>query len=422
MQLVESSNKYYNAVESIVVKEMSDFEAVTGRSYHPFEYKYHGTSEPRVAIVTMGSSAMVVDAALKVMGSEQACLIGVRMFRPWNPKLFMEALPASVKRVAVLDRTREGGSQGEPIYLDVCTSLLTEGRKDVFVAGGRYGLGSKDFTPRMVQSVIQNMLRKDTADIQKPFTVGITDDVTNLSLPLGRDLNTFSEGVTQCTFWGFGSDGTIGANKEAIKMIGNYQEDMNVQAYFEYDAKKSSGWTISHLRFSDKSLISAPWRIEEGHAFYVACHNESYVQAHKFDVTKHLKRRGTFFLNTSIASITDARARIEALEALVSPKVLRKLALRSANFYIMDAARLATKFGLAGRINMICMCVFFRLSNVIPVDDAVALLKAVVCPKLLSALADIFVQRILILSRLFHRFVRVTDIRERMWFARILSC
>jgi pyruvate-ferredoxin/flavodoxin oxidoreductase len=208
---------------------------------------------------------------------------------------------------------------------------MQEGRGDIFVAGGRYGLGSKDFTPRMVSAVIQNMLRKDTADIQRPFTVGITDDVTHLSLPLGRSLNVLDSSVTQCVFWGFGSDGTVGANKEAVKMIGNYHEDMSVQAYFEYDAKKSSGYTISHLRFSLKTQIQAPWRIEESAADYVACHNESYVQANKYDVIKFLKRRGNFFLNTAAAAIDDPEKRLESLERLVSPKILRNIAMRNLN-------------------------------------------------------------------------------------------
>lgn len=378
MQLVESSNQYYKNVDGIVEKAMSDFACVTGRTYHPFEYKYYGTTQPRVAIVTMGSSVKVVEGALKALKSEQACLIGVRMFRPWNTEMFSKVLPQSVTRLAVLDRTREGGSQGEPLYLDVCTSLMREGRGNLFVAGGRYGLGSKDFTPRMVNAVIHNMLRKEPSEIQRPFTVGINDDVTNLSLSLGRPLSTLGDSTTQCVFFGFGSDGTIGGNKEAIKIIGRYHEKMSVQAYFEYDAKKSSGWTVSHLRFCPDEPIDAPFRVEEGQAGYVACHNESYVQANKFDVVKHLKRRGTFFLNTSIASIKDPEERLKALESLVSHKILRKLALRNIKFYIMDAASLASKFGLPGRINMICMCAFFRLSGVLPLDDAVALLKAAI--------------------------------------------
>ena len=358
MQLVESSNSHYLKVDKDIQATMKKFEEITGRKYKPYEYHYYGSTAPRVAIITMGSSVRVVDRTLKYLKSEQACMIAVRMFRPWNAKVFVDAIPDSVQRVAVLDRTREGGSQGEPLYLDVCTALMNQGRGNLIVAGGRYGLGSKDFTPRMVNAIIRNMLRKEPADIQRPFTVGITDDVTNLSLSLGPQLNTLEDDMTQCTFWGFGSDGTVGANKEAIKMIGNYHEKMKVQAYFEYDAKKSSGWTISHLRFSPNREIDAPFRIEESAAGYVACHNESYVQAKQYDVVKHLKRRGNFFLNTTVASLPTPEERIQALENLMCPKLLRKLALKNAKFYIMDAGRLATKFGLAGRINMICMCLF----------------------------------------------------------------
>lgn len=209
MQLVESSNTYYKVVDKILAQAFADFEAVTGRSYKPYEYRYYGTTEPRIAIITIGSSVKVVDSTLKYLKSEQACLIAVRMFRPWNAEWFANALPKSVTRVAVLDRTREGGSQGEPLYLDVCTTFLNCNRQNIFVAGGRYGLGSKDFTPRMVQAVISNMLRKEASDIQRPFTVGITDDVTHLSLSLGRPVNTLGEDVTQCVFWGFGSDGYV---------------------------------------------------------------------------------------------------------------------------------------------------------------------------------------------------------------------
>jgi pyruvate-ferredoxin/flavodoxin oxidoreductase len=339
MQMVESSNQYYNAVEGHIVKALEDFHRVTGRKYEPVEYKYYGTTQPRVAIICMGSGVVVIDGTLRHLKSESACLIAIRMFRPWNSKRFCDLVPKSVTRLAVMDRTREGGSQGEPLYLDICTSLMQEGRVNVFVAGGRYGLGSKDFTPRMVSAVIQNMLRKDVADIQRPFTVGITDDVTNLSLPLGRPLSILDQSVTQCVFWGFGSDGTVGANKEAVKLIGNYHEDMAVQAYFEYDAKKSSGWTISHLRFSRTAKIEAPFRVEDSQGDYVACHNESYVQANKFDVIKFCKRRGTFFLNTTIAAIEDPQKRLEVLEQLVAPKILRNIALRNINVSTMTQKR-----------------------------------------------------------------------------------
>jgi pyruvate-ferredoxin/flavodoxin oxidoreductase len=331
MQMVESSNQNYNAVEGHIVKAMVDFHRVTGRKYEPLEYHYFGTTQPRVAIVCMGSGVTVINGTLRHLKSESTCLLAVRMFRPWNGQRFCDSLPKSVTRVAVLDRTREGGSQGEPLYLDVCTSLMQGKRRDVLVAGGRYGLGSKDFTPRMVAAIIQNMLRKNEDDIRSPFTVGIIDDVTHLSLPLGRPLNILDGSIAQCVFWGFGSDGTVGANKEAVKLIGNYHEDMSVQAYFEYDAKKSSGWTISHLRFSPKVQIEAPFRIEEGMADYVACHNESYVQANKFDVVKFCKRRGTFFLNTTAASIADPHDRLEALEQLISPKIVRNLAMKNIN-------------------------------------------------------------------------------------------
>lgn len=378
MQMVECSNQYYQKVDQHITKALSDFQQVTGRAYKPFEYHYYGTCQPRVAIITMGSSVAVANSTLRATRNEQACLIGVRMFRPWNAEWFVKAIPDSIQRIAVLDRTREGGAQGEPLYLDVCTSLMQQGRGHLLVAGGRYGLGSKDFTPRMVMAVVQNLLRKNVSDIQRPFTVGIKDDVTNLSLPLGRHVDVFDPSVTQCVFWGFGSDGTVGANKEAIKIIGNYHEKMSVQGYFEYDAKKSSGWTMSHLRFSPISEIEAPFRVEDSQAGYVACHNESYVQTNKFDVVKFLKRRGTFFLNTTVASLDDPKERIKALEGLVDPKLLRQLAMKNARFYIMDAASLAKRFGLAGRINMICMCAFFRLSGVIPLADAVALLKAAI--------------------------------------------
>ena len=218
MQMVESSNQYYNECEKHILKAFDDFYQVTGRRYSTLEYRYYGSTSPRVAIIIMGSGVAVCNGTLKHLKSESTCLIGVRMYRPWNGKELVDMIPESVTRVAVLDRTREGGAQGEPLYLDVCTSLMQHGRGDTVVAGGRYGLGSKDFTPRMVAAVIQNMLRKDVADIKRPFTVGINDDVTNLSLSLGRSINILPKSVTQCVFWGFGSDGTVGANKEAIKV------------------------------------------------------------------------------------------------------------------------------------------------------------------------------------------------------------
>eukprot|EP00970_Alexandrium_tamarense_P000021 scaffold6_cov190-Alexandrium_tamarense.AAC.17 len=354
---------------------MEHFARVVGRHYKPFEYHYFGSTTPTIAVVTMGSSVEVVKETLKCMNMEQACVIGVRLFRPWSPADFCKVLPKAVKRIATLDRTKESGAQGEPLYMDVCASLISCNRQGIFVAGGRYGLASKDFSPRMALAVVQNLMRKDVGSIQHPFTVGIIDDVTHLSLNLGKDVNPLPENVTQCVFWGFGSDGTVGGNKETIKIIGDSRTDMSVQAYFEYDAKKSSGWTISHLRFSDSHTLSAPYKVQDCQANYVACHNESYAAANKFDVVRFSKKGGTFFLNTKIASIDSPDKRIKELEKKISPKILRALALRKVKFYIMDADRLASTYGLKGKINMICMSAFFRLSGVLPIDEAVALLK-----------------------------------------------
>lgn len=199
-------------VNPIFEQALEDFSRVTGRKYKIFEYHYFGTTKPRICIVTMGSSVEVVKEVLKHIKSEQVCLVGVRLFRPWSAKTFCNSLPQSVHRIATLDRTKESGAQGEPLYLDVCASLMSCKRDDIFVAGGRYGLASKDFSPRMVMSVINNMMRTDANTIQHPFTVGIVDDVTHLSLPLGKEVTALPDGVTQCVFWGFGSDGTVVSN------------------------------------------------------------------------------------------------------------------------------------------------------------------------------------------------------------------
>lgn len=375
MQLAESSNKHYQAVNLIFEKALLDFASFTGRKYRPFEYHYYGSATPSVAIVTMGSSVEVVKETLAYLRSEEVCVVGIRLFRPWSPSGFCNVLPVSVKRVATLDRTKESGSQGEPIYMDVCASLISGKRGGVFVAGGRYGLASKDFSPSMVVAVIQNLTRENDENIQHPFTVGIIDDVTHLSLPpLVKEVNPLKDDVTECVFWGFGGDGTVGASKTAVTIVGDYCQDMAVQAYFEYDAKKSSGWTISHLRFSQKQTISAPYKIQDMQANFVACHNESYVEPNKFDVLRFAKPGSIFFLNTKIASLPPER-RLSALEEKISPKILKTLALRKIKFFITDADSLAKEYGLKGKINMICLVAFFRLACVIPFDDAMSMLK-----------------------------------------------
>jgi len=376
MQLVESSNKHYQAVNSIFEKALLDFAHSTGRKYRSFEYHYYGSTMPSIAIVTMGSSVEVVKETLKYLQSDEVCVIGIRLFRPWSANGFCSVLPLSVLRVATLDRTKESGSQGEPIYMDVCASLISCKRGSVYVAGGRYGLGSKDFTPSMVKVVIENVMRENEEHIQHPFTVGINDDVTNLSLPLGKTIvNPLSDDVLECVFWGFGGDGTVGANKESTKIIGDYIKDMSVQAYFEYDAKKSSGYTLSHLRFARAQTLSAPYKIQDGQADFVACHNESYAEANKFDVLRFVKPGGIFFLNTKIASLSPDE-RLRALEKKLSPNILKTLAFRKVKFYIADAGSLANAYGLKGKINMICMAAFFRLAGVIPFEEAILLLKA----------------------------------------------
>jgi pyruvate-ferredoxin/flavodoxin oxidoreductase len=374
MQLVEASNKHYQAVNSIFEKALIDFAHVTGRKYRPFEYHYYGSAVPSIAIVTMGSSVEVVNETIKYLHCEEVCVIGIRLFRPWSPIDFCNVLPPSVLRVATLDRTKESGAQGEPIYLDVCASLMSCKRGGVYVAGGRYGLASKDFTPTMVKAVIQNLMRDNEEQIQHPFTVGINDDVTHLSLSMGKAVNPLDDGVTECVFWGFGGDGTVGANKESAKIIGDYRQDMSVQAYFEYDAKKSSGYTLSHLRFSRAHNLSAPYKIQDMQADFVACHNETYAEANKFDVLRFVKPGGTFFLNTKIASLSPEK-RLKALEEKLSPNILKTLALRKIKFYVTDAGSLARAYGLKGKINMICMAAFFRLAGVIPFDEAMSLLK-----------------------------------------------
>ena len=258
--------------------------------------------------------------------------------------------------------------------LNISPSWCKRGSTSILMCGGRYGLGSKEFCPRMVDAIFANLR------LPKPkrrFTVGITDDVSNLSLPLGRTLNTLPKDVMQCVFWGFGSDGTVIGNKTSIKMIGNYHEKTDVQGYFEYDAKKAGGLTISYLRFSSDTAIEAPYKIPEGSADFVACHNESYVQAHKYHVTKFLKKGGTFLLNTVVAGreyASEAELH-QALSDTVAAKLLRDIAVNDIHFYIMDASGLAEKFGLNGKINMLCVEAILKLSRVIPFEKAVEILK-----------------------------------------------
>ena len=283
----EAGNKYYNAVPAIVEEVMDEVGKITGRPHKPFDYV--GAPDAEYVIVAMGSGCDVATEAINKLNEmgEKVGLVSVHLYRPFCTKRFVDAIPATCKRIAVLDRTKESGSLGEPLYLDVCTALIEEGRK-IEVVGGRYGLGSKEFTPTHVKAVFDN-LKLDAP--KNHFTVGIVDDVTNTSLPTGEIFNAAPAGAISCKFYGLGSDGTVGANKNSIKIIGDHT-DMYAQAYFAYDSKKSGGLTVSHLRFG-KTPIQSPYQIDA--ADFTACHNPAYVT--QYDMLSTLKDGGTFLLN-----------------------------------------------------------------------------------------------------------------------------
>ncbi|HHH85101.1 MAG TPA: pyruvate:ferredoxin (flavodoxin) oxidoreductase, partial [Firmicutes bacterium] len=291
---------------------------------------------------------------------EKVGLVKVRLYRPFAREAFLRALPATVKSVAVLDRTKEPGSEGEPLYKDVST-LLYEEREDITVVGGRYGLSSKEFTPGMVMAVYENLLSKAPKNY---FTVGIHDDVTGTSLRVEKDIDTAPQGTVQCKFWGLGSDGTVGANKNAIKIIGD-NTSLYAQGYFAYDSKKSGGLTVSHLRFGEKPIKST-YLVRK--ADYIACHNQSYV--YQYDLLDGLKEGGIFVLNTTWDE--------KELENKLPASLKRAIAEKKAEFYIIDAVRIADEVGLGQRINMIMQTVFFKLAKVIPFENAVKYLKSAI--------------------------------------------
>ncbi|MCI8609924.1 MAG: pyruvate:ferredoxin (flavodoxin) oxidoreductase [Firmicutes bacterium] len=353
----EASNKFYDAVPDIVAEYMDKISELTGRTYHPFDYV--GAPDAKNIIVAMGSVCETIEETMNKLIAEghKVGLIKVRLYRPFSKKHFLEALPRTVERIAVLDRTKEPGALGEPLYQDVRTALYgTKYAPEVY--GGRYGLGSKDVTPGMIHSVFDNLYHKHPKD---HFTVGIEDDVTGHSLPHTVGIAREPEGTIKCKFWGLGSDGTVGANKTAIKIIGD-KTDLYAQGYFSYDSKKSGGITVSHLRFG-KSPIQSTYLINR--ADFVACHNQAYLR--QYDMLKDLKDGGTFLLNT----LCDEKA----LEDYLPASVKRALAKKQAKFYIIDAWKIAEEIGLGNRINMIMQAAFFKLTGVIPIEDAVKYLK-----------------------------------------------
>ena len=354
----EAANKYYEATPAIVEEVMDQVGKLTGRAHKPFDYV--GAPDAEYVIVAMGSGCDVATEAvtkLNQMG-EKVGLISVHLYRPFCTKRFVAAIPASCKKIAVLDRTKESGSLGEPLYLDVCAALAEEGRK-VEIVGGRYGLGSKEFTPTHVKAVFDN-LKLDAP--KNHFTVGIVDDVTHTSLPTGEIFNAAPEGAISCKFYGLGSDGTVGANKNSIKIIGDHT-DLYAQAYFAYDSKKSGGLTVSHLRFG-KSPIQSPYQIDA--ADFTACHNPAYVT--QYDMLSTLKDGGTFLLNCQWSD--------EELDEHLPASMKQMLAKKHIKFYAIDAIDLAAKVGMGNRINTIMQAAFFKLAAVIPYDQADEYMKA----------------------------------------------
>ena len=356
-QTRETVNSYYDAVPAMVEEYMAEISKITGREYHLFNY--YGAPDAENIIVAMGSgcdTARTVAEALNKEGQKVGVLV-VHLYRPFAFDAFMKAIPETVKRIAVLDRTKEPGSLGEPLYLDVRAAFYNSDRNPLII-GGRSGLGSKDPLPRDIEAVFANLA---SAEPKNNFTVGIVDDVTNTSLPAGRDLEVVPEGTTACKFWGLGSDGTVGANKNSIKIIGDHT-DMYAQGYFFYDSKKSGGITVSHLRFG-KTPIQAPYLIDA--ADFVAVHKSSYV--HSYDVVAGIKKGGTLLLNCEWTA--------EELSEQLPAAMKQYIAKNNINLYIIDAVKIGKEIGLGARINMVMQAAFFKLANIIPIDEAVKYMK-----------------------------------------------
>jgi len=357
-QVTEAANLYHQKIPQIVQEEMDKVAQLTGRHYHLFDYI--GAPDADRVLVMMCSGAEAAEETVNYLTrqGEKIGLLKVRLYRPFSADHFIAALPKTTKRIAVLDRTKESLAYGEPLYLDVC-SVLQNKKLPIDVYGGRYGLGSKDFNPTMAKAVYDNLKQPQP---KSHFTVGITDDVSHTSLPLGEPIHPAPKDVIRCKFWGMGSDGTVGANKDAIKIIGD-NTPLNVQGYFAYDSKKSGGVTISHLRFG-KSPIHSSYFIDQPD--YVACHQPSYVT--RYDILEGIRDGGTFVLNCPWTTQAD-------LDANLPNDMRRTIATKHLKFYTIDAVKIAEQVGLGGRINMVMQTVFFQQANVLPIDDAIRLLK-----------------------------------------------
>ena len=354
-QAREACNPYYDALPAIVQEYMDKVNAKIGTDYKLFNY--YGAADAEHVIVAMGSVCDTIEETIDylVAAGEKVGVVKVRLYRPFSAEALVAAIPESVKRITVLDRTKEPGALGEPLYLDVVAALKGTKFNDTPIFTGRYGLGSKDTTPAQIVAVYKN------ADKQK-FTIGIVDDVTGLSLDPGAPLVTTPEGTINCKFWGLGADGTVGANKNSIKIIGD-NTDMYAQAYFDYDSKKSGGVTMSHLRFGKKAIKST-YLIKQ--ANFVACHNPAYVR--KYNMVQELVPGGTFLLNCSWSP--------EELEGHLPGQVKRYIAENDIQFYTIDGIKIGKEIGLGGRINTVLQSAFFKLAAIIPEERAIELMKA----------------------------------------------
>ncbi|WP_371369926.1 Pyruvate:ferredoxin oxidoreductase [Sporomusa rhizae] len=353
----EVSNRFHQDVPAIVEGYMAEISKLTGREYHLFNY--HGAPDAERMIIAMGSMCEAIEEVVDYLNAqgEKVGLLTVHLYRPFSLEHFFKYIPATVQKIAVLDRTKEMGSLAEPLYLDVKSAFYGKEWQPVIV-GGRCGVGGKDVIPSHIHGVFENLKADKPRD---NFTVGIIDDVNHTSLPFGADIDTTAAGTKACKFWGIGSDGTVGANKNAIKIIGDHT-DMYAQAYFAYDAKKSGGVTISHLRFGKKP-IKSPYLINK--ADFIACHNQSYV--YNYNVLEGLKPGGSFLLNCQWS--------VAELDQNLPAVMKRYLAGNNIQMYIIDAVKIAQEIGLGGRINMIMQAAFFKIAGIIPEEDAVNYLK-----------------------------------------------
>lgn len=356
-QAREACNKFYDAVPGIVEEYLGEINKLTGREYKLFNY--YGDPDAERVIVAMGSVCDTISETIDFLRAkgEKVGLVNVHLFRPFVQEKLLEAIPATAKKIAVLDRTKEPGALGEPLYQDVCTAFFNT-KREATIVGGRYGLSSKDTTPAQIIAVYEN-LKQDVP--KNSFTIGIVDDVTHHSLPVGKEVDVTDEATISCKFWGLGADGTVGANKNSIKIIGD-NTDMYAQAYFAYDSKKSGGLTTSHLRFG-KKLIRAPYLVTT--ADFIACHQPSYLD--KYDILEGLKEGGSFLLNCKWDD--------KELEENLPANVKKYIVENKINFYTIDAVKIAKEIGLGKRFNAVLQAAFFKIANIIPADEAIKYMK-----------------------------------------------